>query len=382
MIDTLPPQTPEELAIERWRRDEAAASRWPVILGLVGTIVFHVLAYFVADRHLFGLGSASVELVPNDVATLRDKYEKQELTFLLADDTPPVRPMRFVEVNPDAPDNDPGKTDNYGARNQQAAQPVPGNDHSDRGKTTGELENSTAVVTGSREPPAEAVPLAGVNGQNGTGMQAVVVGDPTQPMASEPLPGFEKITGDNPDGIGTNIGKALSGKTDDEKHQDGKKDGDKSGRQMIAVSGGGVAGAPGHPAPRARPKLQNVRPSVLANQPLSASNAGATAVNSRLSEAGVWWDEFISTVDAQFQKLAEDMTARPPSHSVVVVRFTVNTMGEVRILNVEGEEAAGRAATYMCLDAVRARAPYRPWTQDMINMFGNEEEVVFSFYFY
>ena len=106
------------------------------------------------------------------------------------------------------------------------------------------------------------------------------------------------------------------------------------------------------------------------------------AVSSRLSEAGIWWDEFIGTIDGQFQKLAGELTTRPPARSRVVVRFMVNTQGEVRILDVEGEASAGRVATLACLDSVRARAPYRPWTQEMINLFGEEEEVVFSFYFW
>ena len=121
---------------------------------------------------------------------------------------------------------------------------------------------------------------------------------------------------------------------------------------------------------------------MLANQPLSASNRGRTAVNSRLSAAGVWWDEFIDTVDGQFQKLAEGMSTRPPSRSTVVIHFMVNAQGEIRILDIEGEDTAGRVATYLCLDAIQARAPYRPWTQDMINMFGEEEEVTFSFLFW
>ncbi len=378
-MNILPPSLPEEVAAETRRRDEVRAARWPVVVGLIATLFFHAVL-FVAAPHLgFEGGGVSV---PDDVTSLREKYDKQELTFLLADAEPPPRPQRFVEVNPDAPENDPGKTDNYGARNQQAAQPEPGNDHSDRAKTTGELDESTAVVTGSRQPPVEAMPLSGADGQGGSGMTAVVVGNPNQPKASDPLPGLEKIIGDNPDGIGTNIGKSPTGKADAEKAQAGKNDGDGAAQQLVAVSGGGIPGAPGRPSPKPRPKLQNVRPTVLANQPLSASNAGAAAVNSRLSEAGVWWDEFISTVDAQFQKLAEEMTARPPARSTVVVRFMVNTRGEVRILDVQGESTAGRFAVYASLDAIRARAPYRPWTQEMINMFGEEEEVTFTFMFW
>lgn len=380
MIEILPPPSAEELAIVARRREEARAERWPMVLGVIGTVVFHLLMYVGAETIPFGGASSAAS--DDEAATLRDKYEKQELTFLLADDTPPPSPQQFTETNPDAPENDPGATSFYGARNQQAAQPEPGNDHSERPRTSGEAKDSTAIVTGSRQPPVEAVPLAGANGQNGAGMQAVVVGNPSQARATDPLPGFEKLTGDNPEGIGTNIGTARSGKAESEKHQDGKAEGAAETQQMLAVNGGGMPGAPGRPAPRPRPKLQNVRPSVLANQPLSASNVGATAVNSRLTAAGVWWDEFISTVDAQFQKLAEEMTARPPSRSTVVIHFTVNAQGEVRILDVQGEDTAGRVATYVCLDSIRARAPYRPWTQDMINMFGAEEEVTISFLFW
>lgn len=376
-MNILPPPLPEELAADERRRDEAKAERTPMIVGLGGTVFFHLLLLYVV---IFYKPAEERPLVGEEGPSLREKFEKQELNFILTNE--PERPKRFVEVNPDAPENDPGETDNFGARNQQAAQQDPGDDHSERPRTTGEAKESTAIVTGIRQPPPEPTPMPGANGESGAGMTAVVVGNPNQAKASDPLPGFEKITGDNPDGIGTAIGKVSTGKPDEEKHQDGKADGTSPGQPMIAVSGGGVPGAPGRPSPRPRPKLQNVRPTILANQPLSASNAGATAVNSRLSEAGVWWDEFVSTVDAQFQKLAEDMTTKPPSRSLVAIRFMVNQRGEVRILDIDGEATAGRVATYTCLDAIRARAPYRPWTQEMINLFGDEEEVTFTFLFY
>jgi hypothetical protein len=382
MIDTLP-QTQEELDAARTRRDEAAAARWPVVFGVVGTILFHLLAYFLADKQLLGLGSTYDISIPDDVATMREKYEQQELTFLLADDEPPAQPRKFVEVNPEAPENDPGKTDNFGARNQQAAQPIPGNDHSDRGKTSGELEESTAIVTGSREQPVEGSMISGTNGQNGTGgMQAVVVGDPSQPMATAPLPGLEKITGDNPEGIGTNIGKSTNGKAEDDKLQEGRKEGDKSKQAMLAVSGGGVPGAPGRPSPRPRPKLQPVRPAVLANQPLSASNAGVIGVDAKFSEFGDYLQELIDTVDAQWQKLVGEMTTYPPSKSVVTVTFKLNAEGEVQILDVQGEDSAGRVGTYTCMDAIRARAPYRPWTKEMVAVLGTEQEIRFSFHYW
>ncbi|MFT3829155.1 MAG: hypothetical protein QM691_05540 [Opitutaceae bacterium] len=380
MIEILPPPAPEVLAAEQRRREEARAERWPLAIALIGTILFHLLAYLGAEKFPF-LGNRFDD-VAADAQSLREKYEQQELTFLLADDAPPEAPKRFVEINPDAPENDPGKTDNFGARNQQAAQPEPGTDHNDRPKTSGEAEDSTAIVTGSREQPVEAAPLSGANGQNGTGMQAVIVGDPAQPKATEPLPGFEKLTGDNPDGIGTNIGSAPKGSAEDEKHQDGKNDGTTSGQQMLAVSGGGLPGQPGRPSPKPRPKLQNVRPAVLANQPLSASNAGVIGVDAKFSEFGDYLQELIDTVDAQWQKLVGDMTTYPPSRSVVTVRFKLTSQGEVEILDVVGEQTTGRVGTYTCLDAIRARAPYRPWTAEMVRVLGMEQEITFTFHYW
>ena len=143
-----------------------------------------------------------------------------------------------------------------------------------------------------------------------------------------------------------------------------------------------MAGAPGRPGPRPRPKLQNVRPAPLANQPLAASNTGVIGVDSRLSAAGVWWQEFIETVDAQWQKIVMNMTSAPPPHSKVMVKFTVNAKGEIRLIDVQGENVAGKAATLACTDAIQAPAPYRPWTPDMIAMFAEEEEVYFTFYYW
>lgn len=373
LIET--PRTPEELAAEEERRVQANAERWPVVVGVTGTVIIHLLLYYAAITFPFGGGGA-----PDSLETLREKYDKQELTFLLADPEPPPEPMRFVETNPDAPENDPGQTPNFGAQNQQAAQPEPGKDRTDRPKTEGELDESTAIVTGSRTRPAPTDPLAGAGGQNGAGLQAVLVGVPGQPKAEQPLPGFEKFLGENPEGLGSNLGKAPDGKPDAEKEKSGSKEETGATEPVLAVSGGGVPGAPGRPAPRPRPKLQNVRPAVLANQPLSVSNAGVIGVDARFSEFGDYLQEFIDTVDAQWQKIVGDMTTWPPSRSIVRIHFKLNSQGEIaEILDVVGEDTAGRAATYACLDAIRARAPYRPWTKEMVAVLGTEQEITFSF---
>jgi len=380
-----PPQTPEEIAAEaleaRERREREIAERRPIVIGLLGTLIIHLLLGlgFWQYPQFFPTPGPSAEEIAEQ------KRNAEEMLINLTPDEPEQRqPFKFVETNPDAPENDPGKTDNYGARNQQAAQPVPGKDHSDRGQTKGELEQSTAIVTGSRAEPVQAPP-PGAGGQNQPQMTATATGPHVKTQAETPLPGFEKVIGDNPDGIGTNIGESpKDAKVETEKAVAGEKDA--KPRPEVAVSGGatagGMAGAPGRPGPRPRPKLQNVRPAPLANQPLAASNTGVIGVDSRLSAAGVWWQEFIETVDAQWQKIVMNMTSAPPPHSKVMVKFTVNAKGEIRLIDVQGENVAGKAATLACTDAIQAPAPYRPWTPDMIAMFAEEEEVYFTFYYW
>jgi hypothetical protein len=374
-VITEEPKPVADLAAEaRERREREAAERRPIQVGIGATILVHLLLLLLLPQ------ISRVAERANAGGPTR-QYDERELNLLLAPEEPAPPPGRFVETNPDAPENIPDKTSNYGARNQQAAQPVPGKDNSELPKTTGEVDQSTAIVTGSKAPPIESAPSGG-----GTpGEQQLVAtanGAPLLPKASTPLPGFEKITGDNPEGIGTNIGENPKNTQDVDKKVEGQAEGPEQG-QNLAVNGGGT-GQPGRPGPRPRPKLQSVRPAVLANQPFSASNAGVTAANSRLSAFGVWWQEFIDTVDAEWQKTVENLSTYPPPHSRVTIRFMVNSKGEIaKIIEIEGAEATGKMGTYACLDAINARAPYKPWTPDMIAFFGKEEEeVIFQFFYY
>ena len=67
---------------------------------------------------------------------------------------------KFVETNPDAPENMPDKTDNIAAQNQQAAQEKPNpNAHGDRAATEGKKDfESNQIVSGRLTPPEKTPP--------------------------------------------------------------------------------------------------------------------------------------------------------------------------------------------------------------------------------
>ena len=64
--------------------------------------------------------------------------------------------MHFVETNPDANNNIPDKTNNFGAQNQQAAQPVPDKDSTLRMPKTEGKKDFAERLAGGLRPAAEA----------------------------------------------------------------------------------------------------------------------------------------------------------------------------------------------------------------------------------
>ena len=43
--------------------------------------------------------------------------------------------------------------------------------------------------------------------------------------------------------------------------------------------------------------------------------------------------------------------------------------------------SAGLIATTICESAIAKRSPFRPWTQDMIQVFGDQKELRVRFYY-
>ena len=124
-----------------------------VQVGLIWTILVHLLLLLLAPRILRTEYVPGRPIQPDSNA---QNFEIQ-LTPLPPEQTAsPPRPMRFVETNPDANNNVPDNTENFGAQNQQAAQPVPDKNSTLRmPKTEGkkDFQNDSQVVTGRLQKP-------------------------------------------------------------------------------------------------------------------------------------------------------------------------------------------------------------------------------------
>lgn len=322
----------------------------------------------------------------------------------------PPPPQQFVETNPEAPSNPPDQTPNFAARNQQSAQPdpaaLPSPDRTP--EVDGELENTPKIVSGdlfesAPEPPESSVTQYAVGG-TGDGQPAAAArgqGDNEQPETPAPAappsaPRFLQADPREPTGEGIgSILKPAQGETngssadptsDDrvisitvsEMSPGGPQGSAERGSNQPAT-GGTPAGAP---APLPRPRLlRKVAPGPLKQSPGGVTRVGAIAIDANFSEFGDYLQRMFDAIGSKWTQLNESASrSYAEVNSQVIVEFFVNREGSIEDLTVVHANA-DRLRTLFCEDAIKSRAPYGPWTSDMVRVLGERQPVRFTFYY-
>jgi hypothetical protein len=341
------------------------------LIGMMGVLLIHLLLWLVAP-FLFHFDPV--------VSGVRPRAAPQPFNIELAPETfakpvaKPPPPSKFVEANPDAPENTPDKTTNFAARNQQVAQEKPTPDgKSDMPALEGKKDmQSTQIVSGSLSKPVEHIealpPVEVPPSEN-------IVAKPK--AEQNPLPGFEKMDGDNKNAFGSNIAKIP----DNARPIPNKIEGAKN----VPLIEGATATQPAidPKRPRARPqvvKQQQVRPAILAENKFGTTNIGNIAVDAKWSNYGAYLQRMIETVQVQWERILIEGKTYPPSGSTVSVKFILDDEGKIaRIVEVENHstDLASRA----CVSGITDRAPYGPWTEDMKAVLGSQQEMTFTFYY-
>jgi len=284
-------------------------------------------------------------------------------------------PDRFVETNPDAPENTPDKTRNFAARNQQVAQEKP----------TEDGKSDTPALDGKK--PGEVTQI--VNGQLNTTEQPPPPAPPPLPEAPPtpeqevarreqiPLPGAEKVEGENAEGFGANLSKSTEGASAVPEKIEGKKD----APDLVGAKESGQPHIdPQRPLPRPR-VARNVRPAVLVQNKFGTSNIGPVAIDARWSQYGEYLQKFIETVQVQWERILDQTHTSPPSGSTVTVKFRMDGKEGAIAEIISSESTGGTQAERSCISAITARSPYGKWTDDMIAVLGESQEMTFTFYY-
>lgn len=362
-------RTGRRLPVPRFSRDPEVRS---IQIGVLGTILVHLLLFLVAPALLrmdHGVvlppmaqtQEFNVELAPDPV--------EQEVPQV--QEKPP--PFKFVEVNPDAPDNVPDKTENFGAQNQQSAQEKETPDMSgDRPAMEGQTEIKTEqIVSGQLTPPKPLTPSAPqVEEQN-----EVKENPPRREQI--PLSGYEKTPDSTDDGYGSNIAQLPGGTADAKEHVEGVKD-----APLVQNATATIKIDPKKPQPR--PVLETnstrARPAIFTENNIGTDNIGIIGRDARWSNYGQYLQQLIESVQIQWERILTQSRVYPGSGTKVVVKFVLNQKGEVsRILGVTG--TTGDLGQQSCVSAITMRSPYGEWTDDMKSVLGESQELTFTFYY-
>lgn len=376
-ISASPKPPPRRERPAAWLRTDAGEKRaWQI--GIAGTLLAHLILLLLAP-HLENLNF----LQDNTTLNVETPETPQSFDIEMAPNAfiqqPEPPPMHFVEVNPNVADNVPDQTSNFSFQNQQVAQekPTP-NGKSDAPALEGDKEHkSEAIVSGRLNPPQPAAPPV-------PDTEAADAEQKEQKLARmevNPLPGLVKTEGDSADAFGSNIAKITPNPDADAKEKiDGspdskEKDGDIQGAKFKID--------PKRPAQR--PHLAaseiNARPAPLMNNEFGTQNIGPVAYNAKWSNYGEYLKRLIDTVQVQWERINNQTGAWPPPGTQVVVKFKINSKGEVTDV-APPDSNGGMQAKYACVSAITARAPYGEWTDDMIAVLGQSQELTFSFFYY
>ena len=341
------------------------------LVGIVGVIIFYLLLWIVSP---YLLKFEHVPFVKNPRAAGKQfNIEIAPDTFISKPAPKPPPPFKFVEANPDAPDNTSDKTKNFSFMNQQVAQEKPTPEgKSDMPALEGKKDiQSTQIVSGQLSKPVEHVEA----------IPPEEFTPPTEAKAAKaeqnPLTGFEKREGESKDGFGTNVSRITEN------------------AKPIPERIEGVRNAPfvqdamaNQPAidrdrPRPRPQVvsqQQVRPAVFTENKFGTQNIGNVAVDAKWSNYGVYLNKMIETVQMEWDKILTESKNYPGSGTYVTVKFILDDEGKIsRIVDVDNHSTDQGSRS--CVSGITNRAPYGPWTDDMKAVLGKQQEMTFTFYY-
>jgi hypothetical protein len=286
---------------------------------------------------------------------------------------PPKPPPtnRYVEANPNAPDNVPDKTNNFSSQNQQLAQEKPQPDqHNDKPKTDGKKDfQSNQVVSGQLTKPQDTVPIS-PEAQKKPAKTEVA---PRQQQ--NPLAGYEKAK-DGDDSFGSNLGKVPNVA----KPVPNKVEGAQDVPLVPNAQNTEPAIDPKHP--RARPVVQqtHTRPAIFEDNEFGTSNIGPIAYNAKWSSYGAYLHKMMEAIQIQWERILIESRTEPPSGSWVTVKFTLDKFGKITDIQ-DVQSTSSEQGKASCVSAITNTAPYGEWPDDMIAVLGDSQELTFRFYY-
>jgi hypothetical protein len=353
------------LVTQAWSDPESRS----VLVGVAAVIVVHALLFLLGP---FLLRTDNTHVAARKAATPRQfNIEISPEAFAqFRKPPPPPTPTKYIEANPNAPDKVPEHTTNFSSQNQVLAQEKPQLDqHNDKPKLDGKKNfQSNQTVSGSLAKPVDSPPPEPVS-------KASAAKTATQArLAQDTLPGFDKMK-PGEDGYGSNVGTNPNVTKVSDTKVDGVKDGSATGTvaQMPTIDRN-------HPRPRPVLEQVHTRPAIFEDNQFGTSNIGPVAVDAKWSNYGAYLHKMMEAIQVQWDRILIDSRTEPPSGTTVTVKFTMDFHGKVTSI-IEVESTSTEQGKQSCLTAITMTAPYGDWTDDMIAVLGQSQDMTFQFYY-
>lgn len=351
---------------------------WSSAAALMIALLLHItLLVVVPDKLLMSSAALNVQDEPLEIILLPPEP-------LTADE------LKFVEANPEVPENEPDRKDQYSFRAQQASDQSLKEALLDVPKVDGE-EYSQKIIQGTMVPAVPltpgiyvaAAPLGEGEGLDGAKNRAPAA-QITPQVVPLPAPDFIQPQPITVDGSGSRLktlgaGKDMVDISDPELAINLYRPQPQTIQQQLEAGGSG--GAPdAQPMPRPRPTLS---PDLIHGPVMrsdgSASRRGALAIDASFSEFGEYQQQFYAALQAGWYQEIEFFQPIDTS-TRVVVRFRITADGVIHDVEVL-HTTASQIATLICQTALTKRSPFRSWTKEMLMVFGQEQtlEVVFHY---
>lgn len=340
------------------------------VIAFAVALLVHVLLYLMMPEHFYPvpLGLSQPDTIELELETAVEEQVDPEQ-------------LRFVEANPEAPENTPDRKDQYSFRNTQAADESPEASLLEAPKVEGQ-EASQKIIDGRLEQAVVMPSVVGAGVVSPTaGSDDVLEGDSAVLPAAPRLPTAEFIRQSElpEDEAGSSPVKKDAENFSMEKIQEDAPVALHRNPEPAERLSGGLNGNPEvKPVPQARPRLS---PELLTGPVMqshgSASRRGALSIDATFSEFGEYEQQFYAALQLGWY---QEIEFHQPidTASTVAVRFTMHSDGTIHEIHVLHSNAS-ELASFLCESALAKRSPFRSWTKEMIAVFGSERTLTVRF---
>ena len=346
----------------------------PLTVAAIISLLLHLCGFLIMPDRIFEHKDRS-KLV---------QQQSLELTLTHQQDQSPQ--LNYLEVNPDVPENKPDRADAYSFKDQQAA-----------GESGIDSDSSMPQLAGDREskkliqhdgPTQEIRQQPAITNLTKLDQETEIPESKAaqlMPLTSE-LPALPNIL-DEPEISSSEAG--ITNKLPNDQRDPMNDSLDSMTYDLYMPDPGSTVAknqdsemqaedSINRPQPSVRPRLS---PEVLVGQQMQTSGGrvrrGTLAIDASFSEFGEYEQQFYSALQAGwYQEI--DFFQPIDRASQVVIQFVLQADGMIRDIEVISSNAS-RIASLLCQNALSKRSPFRVWTREMIETYGEERQMRVSF---